>query len=684
MLILGAAPIALGQDAADDGATVISQGNVGDGSVLWRLYNDGVLIVGGGFIEWGNVISPWDEYNADIFKIVFSGAIIAGNSLGGLFANLPNLTTIENLSYFNTANMTDMSFMFADAVNLAGLDLSSWDIRYVTNISGMLRNTFSLRQIALGEYFRFAGDGRSVELPDVPSNNEFTGFWQNMRTDAVLTSSQLMETLYGVWAWQARSADICDMCDICPECNEYPCECEEETKPQPMPCPECSAYPCECQQEETKPTVCEHCDAYPCECEEETEQIRCPECDSYPCECEKYTGGESTEPTPNPPLCAECDEYPCVCEYGEKEEKPDPPPVLPDGPNEPADPTEPNVPVGPATPTAPPPLFVWIPPQLPDEPSGNIIAPPPTFISIPSANDNHESVENQINDGDAMAVIQLPAGVGEARLQRRTLDLLIARDTPLVIATTAGIIWVEFPVPFIRELRERGTIFNINITPINLNRANTNIFIFAAADIIFTVNGRQLETFNNRYTIAADLRGFDFEGRNIENIYRITAVHNARNIGGRFDSATGIFRVRSVQTTGEFAIAYMSDLRRIHVELESYYVIDLADNSPAQTIEMDVLPIISQGRTLLPVRFMAYMLGAEVTWHYENGGIEVTLTLDDKVLTFAIGEMAYGYGMDVPARLVNGRTMVPLRFISEFFGAQVEWDDETRSVEIVR
>ena len=40
--------------------------------------------------------------------------------------------------------------------------------------------------------------------------------------------------------------------------------------------------------------------------------------------------------------------------------------------------------------------------------------------------------------------------------------------------------------------------------------------------------------------------------------------------------------------------------------------------------------------------------------------------------------------MDVPARIVNSRTMVPVRFISEFFGARVSWDGATRSVEIIK
>jgi len=41
-------------------------------------------------------------------------------------------------------------------------------------------------------------------------------------------------------------------------------------------------------------------------------------------------------------------------------------------------------------------------------------------------------------------------------------------------------------------------------------------------------------------------------------------------------------------------------------------------------------------------------------------------------------------GMDVPAQLLNDRTMVPLRFISEYFNAVVEWDSETRTITIVK
>ncbi|MCL2838318.1 MAG: copper amine oxidase N-terminal domain-containing protein [Oscillospiraceae bacterium] len=54
------------------------------------------------------------------------------------------------------------------------------------------------------------------------------------------------------------------------------------------------------------------------------------------------------------------------------------------------------------------------------------------------------------------------------------------------------------------------------------------------------------------------------------------------------------------------------------------------------------------------------------------------IIIDSDELTLAIGETIAG--MDVPAQIINDRTFVPLRFISEFFGATVEWDEDTQTV----
>jgi hypothetical protein len=101
-------------------------------------------------------------------------------------------------------------------------------------------------------------------------------------------------------------------------------------------------------------------------------------------------------------------------------------------------------------------------------------------------------------------------------------------------------------------------------------------------------------------------------------------------------------------------------------------------NGSART--MDTAPEIISGRTMVPLRFIAEALGAEVDW--DNATRTATVVLDGRTVRVTIGELAPG--MDVAAMLVNGRTMVPLRFITESLGCDVDWNPDTRTIEIVR
>jgi hypothetical protein len=101
---------------------------------------------------------------------------------------------------------------------------------------------------------------------------------------------------------------------------------------------------------------------------------------------------------------------------------------------------------------------------------------------------------------------------------------------------------------------------------------------------------------------------------------------------------------------------------------------------------MDVPPVQKEGRTLVPFRAIGEALMAEVDWDGSAG--KVTLTLGDKTVQLVIGnKTAYVNGeattLDVPAMLVEGRTMVPLRFIGESLGASVQWSGELRRIDII-
>ncbi|MCL1848255.1 MAG: copper amine oxidase N-terminal domain-containing protein [Clostridiales bacterium] len=106
---------------------------------------------------------------------------------------------------------------------------------------------------------------------------------------------------------------------------------------------------------------------------------------------------------------------------------------------------------------------------------------------------------------------------------------------------------------------------------------------------------------------------------------------------------------------------------------------------PAGNASLDVPPRIVDGRTMAPLRFVGEALGAEVDWDgetrqvaYTAGGRRILLTVGQK--TAMIGDRMVE--MDIPPMIINDRTMVPVRFVSQWLGAAVRWDESLRRVEL--
>ena len=175
-----------------------------------------------------------------------------------------------------------------------------------------------------------------------------------------------------------------------------------------------------------------------------------------------------------------------------------------------------------------------------------------------------------------------------------------------------------------------------------------------------------------------NLSGFGLNEIEDFNPQRVIAIlEDGTMVRGELDMETGIF-IFETTVMGNFTIAYVQTLRIIGLEIGSYDIMELIINE--RILVMDVTPIIQNNRTLIPLRFIADVLDATVYWHPEARA--VTITRQGETLTFAIGEMAPG--MDVPAQIVDNRTMVPLRFIAEFFDATVIWVEESREIVIIQ
>ncbi len=103
-----------------------------------------------------------------------------------------------------------------------------------------------------------------------------------------------------------------------------------------------------------------------------------------------------------------------------------------------------------------------------------------------------------------------------------------------------------------------------------------------------------------------------------------------------------------------------------------------------QMLQFDVPPVIENDRTLVPLRVIFEALGADVEWNGETQ--TVTAKRSDTEIKLIIGGEAYVNGqaveLDVPAKIIEDRTLVPLRFVSEALGCQVDWDGVTRTVSI--
>lgn len=125
-------------------------------------------------------------------------------------------------------------------------------------------------------------------------------------------------------------------------------------------------------------------------------------------------------------------------------------------------------------------------------------------------------------------------------------------------------------------------------------------------------------------------------------------------------------------------------LVRFFIGSSDYYIDDRIET-------MDAVPVVAESRALLPVRYVAMALDAQVNWDPNEN--KVTISSPGRVVEMWIGDnQALVNGQEVaidpnnsavvPLLMEPGRTMLPLRFIAENLGCQVAWDPEKQEIRI--
>lgn len=123
---------------------------------------------------------------------------------------------------------------------------------------------------------------------------------------------------------------------------------------------------------------------------------------------------------------------------------------------------------------------------------------------------------------------------------------------------------------------------------------------------------------------------------------------------------------------------------------------DVTVTLDGNAVSFDVQPQIVDGRTLVPLRKIFEEVGALVKWDGDTQTVTarknsktITLTINSNEMTIDNGKtdengnaITETVMLDVPAQIIDERTLVPVRAISESFGLDVDWDSTASSVSI--
>jgi rhodanese-related sulfurtransferase len=134
----------------------------------------------------------------------------------------------------------------------------------------------------------------------------------------------------------------------------------------------------------------------------------------------------------------------------------------------------------------------------------------------------------------------------------------------------------------------------------------------------------------------------------------------------------------------------LSSIINIYIKPMEQKVLQMyTDNADAtvngEPLVLETPPLVKNGRTMVPFRWIGEQLDAEVSFtmseetkkvdtvSYVIGKSTITLTIGSTTALIKVDREVFEQTLDVPPFIQNGRTLVPLRFVSETLGAQVNW-----------
>jgi hypothetical protein len=190
-----------------------------------------------------------------------------------------------------------------------------------------------------------------------------------------------------------------------------------------------------------------------------------------------------------------------------------------------------------------------------------------------------------------------------------------------------------------------------------------------------------VETIEPAYTVQLkiDEKGKVFIDSNEMFFDGQTYSYNANLIDG-----DNQFIIKAVDAAGNEAIEALL-IKKVNEKKITLQIGSNIASVGSETVEIESPPVIEKGFTLVPLRFIAEAFGA--TLDYNSALQVINISYKGLSIQLQVGStIAFVDNvrkeLNAPPKIINGRTLVPIRFISETFGATVDWDGTTKTITI--
>ncbi|MFZ7103943.1 MAG: stalk domain-containing protein [Peptococcaceae bacterium] len=190
----------------------------------------------------------------------------------------------------------------------------------------------------------------------------------------------------------------------------------------------------------------------------------------------------------------------------------------------------------------------------------------------------------------------------------------------------------------------------------------------------------RLTAFQEPLKVTLDLADMDIKPGDIAQLCAVRYVTGSDGkvtpvkLGGTYDEGTGLFTFYT-DSFSYYGVVKYQGLVKISLGINKLTV-----KVNWETRYLDVPTALIDNRTMVPLRFVGENLGAEVAWSAEDR--TVIMKKDGRTLRLPMDQALPG--LDVPPAVQNGRTLVPLRYVAEALDVYVIWLPQERLVNIVQ